>query len=57
MKIKITITRDKVVLHSAECEVSAEGDIECEVSKAMSEARSKAEFGSQWGFAIHVDKA
>lgn len=57
MKIKITITRDKVVLHSEECEVSVEGDIEREVSKAMSEARSKAGFGVQWGFTIHVDKA
>jgi len=57
MRIKITITRDKVVLHSVECEVNVDGDIEREISKAMSEACSKANFGAQWGFTIHVDKS
>ena len=57
MKIKITITRNQLVLHEIECEVSQEGDIERAISGAVTEARNKAEFGQQWGFSIRIDKA
>ncbi len=57
MRIRITIKRDKEVLHSVECDIAAEGEIEQKVASALVEARKKERFGAQWGFTIHVDKA
>lgn len=57
MKVKITIAREFTALHVGEYDVAAEGDLEKAVADAMTQARAKAGFGANWGFAIHVDKA